>query len=108
MAYQGVLHTDFKNGLSHCSDPRAYLAGSRKHQDPDSPSFSQAMTGANQSEWEEAMKLEISTLLSQNTWKRVSRSDLPKDCNGKPYPVLKGMWALKPKRLPDGSPLSLR
>ena len=108
MAYQGIVHTDFKHGISHCSDPRAYLASSKKYQDPDSLSFSQAMTGVNQSEWEDAMKLEIGTLLSQNTWKRVDRSDIPKDSNGKPHPVLKSMWALKLKRLPDGSPLKFK
>ena len=108
MAYQGIVHTDFKHGISHCSDPRAYLASSKKYQDPDSLSFSQAMTGVNQSEWEDAMKLEIGTLLSQNTWKRVDRSDIPKDSNGKPHPVLKSMWALKLKRLPDGSSLKFK
>ena len=105
--YNGLVETDFPSGISNCIDPRAYLASS-KRRDPDTPSFMEAVTGADQHEWEEALKMEIKTLLSQNTWSRVNRSDIPLGVDGAKHPVLKGMWALKIKRLPDGSPLKFK
>ena len=45
------------------------------------------------------MKLEVSQLINQKTWQRVERSCIPL---GKK--VLKGTWALKLKRLSDGTP----
>ena len=50
------------------------------------------------------MKLEIMQLLKQKTWERMNRSDVPKDQDGNPRRILKGTWALKLKRLPDGTP----
>ena len=57
------------------------------------PTLQQAMNGPGASEYINAMRLEIQTLMSQHTWESVSR---PKD-----KPVLKGTWAFKLKRLPD-------
>ena len=59
------------------------------------PTFQQAINGPDATEYINAMKLEIQTLVGQRTWRSVSR---PKD-----KPVLKGTWAFKLKRLPDGT-----
>ena len=53
------------------------------------------MNGPDATEYLNAMKLEIQTLKSQNTWVTV---DWPKDRS-----VLKGTWAFKLKHLPDGT-----
>ena len=81
--------------MVNITDPRVYAAkvpGS----DSDMPILQQAMNGPDASEYINAMRLEIQTLMSQHTWESVSR---PKD-----KPVLKGTWAFKLKRLPDGTP----
>jgi len=59
------------------------------------PTFQQAMNGSDAAEYMTAMKLEIQTLKSQNTWVTVDR---PRNKS-----VLKGTWAFKLKRLPDGT-----
>ena len=63
------------------------------------PSLHDALHGESSHQYIEAMKLEVSQLLKQNTWTRIPREDVPA---GKK--VLKGTWALKLKRLPDGTP----
>jgi hypothetical protein len=75
-------------------DPRVYAAKMNKN-NADMPSFQQTMNGPDTTEYLNAMKLEIQTLKSQNTWVTV---DCPKN-----KPVLKGTWAFKLKRLPDGT-----
>ena len=72
------------------------------------PSYYQAMQSAESEEWVQAMELEILTLVEGRTWKRINRLQVPKDKNGIPYPVLKGTWVFKLKRLPDGSPLKFK
>ena len=64
--------------------------------DADSPTYHQAIHGPDASEYIDAMKLEIQTLISQRTWESVPR---PLD-----KPVLKGTWVFKLKLLPDGTP----
>ena len=46
-----------------------------------------------------AMIKEIKTLVEIKAWKAVDRSSVPFN-----HPILKGTWAFKLKRLPDGSP----
>ncbi len=94
LAYLGDLQTCPDSGLINISDPRVYVA-SRRGLDPDNPTFQQAMHGPDASEYIAAMKLEIHTLVQQRTWVSVPR---PKHKN-----VLKGTWAFKLKRLPDGT-----
>ena len=53
------------------------------------------MNGSDAGDYIKAMKLEIHTLVQQRTWESVLR---PKDKH-----VLKGTWAFKLKRLPDGT-----
>ena len=64
--------------------------------DADNPTFQQAMNGPNANEYIKAMQLEIHSLVAQNTWVSVPRPS-------KKHNVLKGTWAFKLKRLPDGT-----
>ena len=75
-------------------DPRIYAAKIHKT-NADMPSFQQAMNGHDATEYLDAMKLEIQTLKNQNTWVTVDRPNTKA--------VLKGTWAFKLKRLPDGT-----
>jgi hypothetical protein len=61
----------------------------------DNPTFQQAMNGPDSVEYLKAMKLEVDTLVGQRTWECVPRK--------KGMNVLKGTWAFKLKRLPDGT-----
>ena len=109
LSYRAELETDFRTGEVHCTDPRAYLAKTKKKKhDADNPTYHDAMTGAHSTEYQDAMCKEIKQLILQNTWKPVNRSDLPKTSDGKYRKVLKGTWAFKLKRLPDGSPLKFK
>ena len=103
LAYLAELQTDFETGLIHCTDPRAYAAKMKLH-DPDNPSFHEAMRGDDVANYVEAMRVEVRQLMKQKTWEYIPRKDVPLDNDGKPRPVLKGTWAFKLKRLPDGSP----
>ena len=95
LAYLAELFTCSDTGVVNITDPRVYAAKT-PGSDSDMPTFQQAMNGPDASEYINAMRLEIQTLMSQHTWETVSR---PKD-----KPVLKGTWAFKLKRLPDGTP----
>ena len=103
LAYQAELSTDLDSGIIDCMDPRVYLTKS-KLKDPDQPSFLEAMHSHDSDKWVEAMKREISDLLARNTWKRTHRKDFLRDKNGRKYTVLKSIWVLNFKRLPDGTP----
>ena len=103
LTYTSELSTDMDNGIIQCSDPRAYAAKFKTH-DEDNPSFSMAMSSSAAEKWKEAMVIEIRQLLKQNTWGSIPRSSLPKDKDGKRKVVLPGTWAFKLKRQPDGTP----
>ena len=112
LCYLAELHTDHNNGISNIIDPRAYAAKA-KFNDPDQPSYHQAMNGEHASEYVEAMKKEIKQLCRQNTWTVIPRVDIPlakHSTTGKleKHSVLKGTWAFKLKRLPDGKPLKFK
>ena len=94
LAYMAELHTCPDTGVMDVVDPRIYAAKIHKS-NADMPTFQQAMNGPDATEYLDAMKLEIQTLKNQNTWVTVDR---PKD-----KAVLKGTWAFKLKRLPDGT-----
>jgi hypothetical protein len=93
-AHLADLFTCPDSGVLDIGDPRAYSAKLRG-KDADNPTFQQAMHGPDAAEYIKAMKLEIHTLIGQRTWESVDR---PKNHN-----VLKGTWAFKLKRLPDGT-----
>ena len=61
LAYLAGLYTCYDTGLENISDPRMYAAKHKKD-DPDSPTFQQAMNGPDSSEYIKAMQLEIATL----------------------------------------------
>ncbi|KAI2495221.1 hypothetical protein MHU86_19318 [Fragilaria crotonensis] len=95
LAYLAELFTCSDTGIVNITDPRVYAAKT-PGTDSDMPTFQQAMNGSEASEYINAMRLEIQTLVGQRTWEAVTR---PKD-----KPILKGTWAFKLKRLPDGTP----
>ena len=95
LAYLAELFTCSDTGVINITDPCVYAAKTAGS-NSDMPTLQQAMNGPDASEYINAMRLEIQTLMSQHPWETVSR---PKD-----KPVLKGTWAFKLKRLPDGTP----
>ena len=66
LAYYADMTTDFSTGDVHCIDPRAYAAKHKVH-DPDTPSYTEALTGTHSEEYIAAMKKEISQLIKQKT-----------------------------------------
>ena len=95
LAYLAEIATCCDTGIENATDPRAYASKAMKN-DPDMPTFHQAMNGPFAEEYIKAMQLEVATLVQQRTWKTVPRTP---DLN-----VLKGTWVFKLKRLPDGTP----
>jgi hypothetical protein len=94
LAYIAELFTCSDTGQINITDPRVY-ASKTPGTNADMPTFQQAMNGSEAAEYIRAMKLEVQTLVNQRTWESVPR---PKD-----KPILKGTWAFKLKRLPDGT-----
>jgi len=94
LTYRAELETDLDTGETNITDPRVFAA--KRRDDPDAPSFQHAMKGDDAEEYIKAMKLEIATLVQHKTWTAVPRTA--------GMNVLKGTWALKLKRLPDGTP----
>ena len=66
------------------------------------------MMGNEAEHYIEAMETEIKSLLKQNTWKRILRSEIPLDSKERQRKILKSTWAFKLKRLPDGTPLKYK
>ena len=75
----------------------AFALLSKKHYDPDTPNYWQAMSGENAEEYQKAMKEEIDSLVKRKTWSIVERSKIGKK---QVWPLT---WAYKCKRRPDGS-----
>jgi len=95
LTYQAELETDLDTGETNIVDPRVFAA--KRRTDPDTPSFQQAMKGDDSEEYLKAMKAEIATLVQGKTWVAVPRTpDM--------HVLLKGTWAFRLKRLPDGTP----
>ena len=95
LAYQAELQTDLDTYEVTMTDPRVYNAKfAKRGMDPDSPTFNQAVAGPEADKYIEAMKEEISNLKRMNTWILVDREPHMR--------VLKGTWAFKLKRTPDG------
>jgi len=63
---------DMVSGELYISDPRIYAA---KRNDPEMPSFNEAVRVETAEQYLEAMKKEISSLIMQKTWKTVPRSE---------------------------------
>jgi hypothetical protein len=102
LAYYTDLHTDLDNGDINHFEPHAFAAKIKKH-DPDNPTYMEAMSGSDAQHYIEAMQQEILALLQQRTWTRIARKAVPSN-----HKILKGTWAFKLKRLPDGTPLKYK
>jgi hypothetical protein len=72
----------------------------KKGNDPDFPTYAQAMAGPDADEWLDAMKAEIDVLVKLKAWTVVPREMA--ELMGKK--VIKSTWAFRQKRAPDGSP----
>ena len=72
----------------------------KKGEDPDFPTYHQAMLRPDADEWLTAMEAEIDTLMKMNTWTVVPRQMAIQ--MGKP--VIKSTWAFRQKRDPAGLP----
>ena len=90
--------TDWETGCIDAFLPHAHQAYKAvKGQDPDAPTFSQAMQSAQVEYWIEAIKLELAELERRETWTELHRSALPEGAN-----LVPGTWAFKIKHFPDG------
>jgi len=108
LAYLAEIQTDYDSCIMNCQDPRAYTARTKKDFDPDTPNWHEAMHGPEAEHYIDAMKKEISQLMKIKTWKAIPRADVPKTSDGKPRTILKGIWAFKLKRSPDGKALKYK
>ena len=72
----------------------------KKANDPDYPTYHQAMTRPDAHEWQAAMDDEIKVLVGMNTWTIVPRSEATR--LGKQ--VIKSTWAFRQKRDPQNNP----
>jgi hypothetical protein len=79
--------TDMNDGTLDIIDPRVYTAKKRKSHDPDTPMLHEAMRGHHAEEYKQAMKVEMSGLIIQRTWKAVERSSATN--------IIKSIWAFK-------------
>lgn len=102
LSYHTDLHTDLDTGELNYFEPHAYAAKVKKH-DPDNPTYMEAMSGNDAQYYIEAMQQEVLALLQQRTWIRIDRRTVPVG-----QKILKGTWAFKLKRLPDGTPLKYK
>ena len=107
LAYMADISTDLDTREYNGNDPRAY-AGKHKLNDPDMPSYSDAVTGKHANEYIDAMKKEIKQLIKQKTWTPLYRRQVPSTSDGARRPILKGTWVFKLKRYPDGSPMKFK
>ena len=70
-----------------------------KGDDPDTPTWHQAMNSPQQDDWLEEACTEVKELEEHKTWTLWRRSDVPKAAR-----VLPSTWVFKLKRFPDGRP----
>lgn len=99
--YAIALLTDAQSGTIDMLPPdiaRQPLAlKSKKQDDPDLPSYRDAMAGEHREQFQEAMTAEIEQLEEHKTWNVMKKSAVPKGAN-----VLPTTWVLRVKRYPDG------
>ena len=107
LAYMADVSMDLESGCHNDNDPRVYAA-KHKVNDPDMPSLTEALSGQFSNEYLEAMKNEIRQLVKQKTWTAMYRKDVPLTNEGHKRPILKGTWAFKLKRFPDGTPMKFK
>ena len=100
VAYWTLLQTDPTNGVLDDWEPAFTawaLKASKKRNDPDLPSFQEAMAGPHREEFKKAMIKEIRSLEAKETWQGVLKSTIPADAKVVPL-----TWVFRIKRLPNG------
>eukprot|EP00980_Cylindrotheca_fusiformis_P019967 scaffold7036_cov69-Cylindrotheca_fusiformis.AAC.1 len=102
VAYWTLLAMDPNTGELDTFEPvytaMAFKASKKKRgQDPDSPTYEQAMTGEHREQFVEAMTKEIRELEKKDTWNAVEASTVPDDAQVVPL-----TWVFRIKRLPNG------
>lgn len=103
VAYWTLLAMDPESGqldtFEHVYTDWALKASKKKRgQDPDSPTYEQAMTGEHRAEFVKAMTKEIRELEEKDTWDGVDASTVPADTQSVPL-----TWVFKIKRFPNGA-----
>ena len=86
--YPVKLLTCFDTGIYDITNPQVYASKTQKN-DPDTPTFHQAIHGELSEEYIKDMQIEIATLILHCTWECIPRTT---DLN-----VLKGTWVFKLK-----------
>jgi hypothetical protein len=99
LAYLAGLDTCHDTGLENISDPPVYAAKQQKD-DPDYPTFQQALNGEHAAEYIQAMKLEVSTLVQQRAWMTIPRTALMN--------VLKGTWFFLTQATSEWNPVEIQ
>ena len=79
-------------------DCRLFCFAAKKTNDPDHPLLHEALAGPDRDKYLEGMEKEVRKLEEKGTWKIVEKSALKPGSN-----ILQGTWALRRKRLPDGT-----
>ena len=74
---------------------RKYYALKSQSHDPDTPTYTDALSGKNSEEYFQAMDDKIQSLIRKDTWDIVSRKPVAN------HNVIPGIWSLKCKRKPD-------
>lgn len=90
--------------VDHCSFVAATKYKGKKGNDPDYPTYHQAMLSPYSDQWQESMVKEINTLKKMDTWTVVTR----KSVKDKGRKVLPTTWAFRVKRKPDGTPIKFK
>jgi hypothetical protein len=96
------LFTDPEEGtvedfLPGVNDAPWSLTAKKGKNDPDYPTYAEAMAGPYRDKFIEGQKKEIAELEAKGTWERVDRSSLPKGTE-----VIRTTWAFRIARLPSG------
>ena len=98
-AYDTVTST-FDDHLDYTAYQAATSARfKKKGQDPDFPTYNQAMATPEVDQWREAMDKEIKTLIEMGTWTMVTRESVTQAGRR----VIPTTWAFRLKRKPDGT-----
>ena len=98
--FNAVTDTFDEVDFFSCKALTAPRTTGKKGQDPDFPTYHQAMSSPDAPEWMKAMDDEIKVLIEMNTWSIVPRSEAAR--LGKK--VIKSTWAFRQKRTPSGQP----
>ena len=100
MAYWTMISMDPEDGSLDTFQPvftPMALKATRKGNNPNAPTWEEAMTGPHRDKFEKAMLKEIRELEAKGTWTGVLRKSVPEGANIVPL-----TWVLTIKKLPNG------